>query len=129
MGQLSIEKPCHEKWSRMSKREEGRWCLACSKTVIDFSDKSTEEIIAYLKSKNGEEVCGRCRTGQVTTMAKKPTRYRWFITILSFIFGISLLTSCYRRTQGCMAYSDAPKDKNHKKEMKADTPRDSHFDR
>jgi hypothetical protein len=127
MGHLSIEKPCSEKWSRMSKRDEGRWCLACSKTVVDFSGKSSEEIIDYLKSKNGEEVCGRCRTDQVTTPGKKTSRYRWFVTVLSFVFGISLLTSCYRRTQGCMAYAETPKEKKHKKEMKADTTRQSRF--
>jgi hypothetical protein len=128
MGQLSIENPCHEKWSRMSKRDEGRWCMSCSKTVVDFSGKSSEEIIDYLKSKNGEEVCGRCRTDQVSTPGK-PSRYRWFITILSFVFGISLLTSCYRRTQGCVAYFDTPKDKKQKKELKSDTLRQSHFQR
>lgn len=128
MAQLSIEKPCHEKWSRMSKRDEGRWCMSCSKTVVDFSDKSSEEIIDYLKSKNGEEVCGRCRTDQVITPGK-PSRYRWFVTVLSFIFGISLLTSCYRRTQGCVAYFEEPKDKKHKKEIKSDTLKQSHFQR
>jgi hypothetical protein len=121
MAQLIIEKPCHEKWRNMSKHEEGRWCLSCNKTVVDFSGKSSAEIVDYLKSKNGEEVCGRGRADQVISPGKKPSRYRW-LSILSFIFGITLLTSCYRKTQGCYAYNDAPqKGKKHKTEVKADT--------
>lgn len=121
MPRLIIEKPCHEKWSKMSVRDDGRWCMSCNKTVVDFSGKSSEEIIEYLKAKGGEEVCGRGRAGQVISPGNKPARYRW-MNVLLFIFGISLLTSCYRRTQGCYAYDDSPqKGKKHRTEVKADS--------
>lgn len=120
MGQLSIEKPCPESWKKMQRNDDGRFCLTCNKTVVDFTHKSKEEIIDFLKTKNGEEVCGRCRTDHVA----KPPRYRWLAGLLAFSF---LLTSCWRRTQGCVAYSDPPKPEKHHKQAKSDSLKPSPF--
>jgi len=35
--QLSIPEPCHENWHQMTPTEQGRFCNACSKEVVDFS--------------------------------------------------------------------------------------------
>ncbi len=42
--EISVPKPCHEDWSKMTPREKGKFCSACKKTVVDFRKKSTEEI-------------------------------------------------------------------------------------
>jgi hypothetical protein len=120
MEQLHIEKPCSESWRKMQKNDEGRFCLSCQKTVVDFTDKTKEEIIDFLKAKKGEEVCGRCRTTHIA----KPSRYRWLAGILALTF---LLSSCWRRAQGCMAYIEPPKPEKHKKEIKSDTIHEQNF--
>lgn len=63
---ISIPKPCHESWNAMLPEEQGRHCLACSKTVIDFTAWETDDIAAYLRQKNDEKVCGRFKREQVT---------------------------------------------------------------
>ncbi len=63
---ISIPKPCHENWEAMLPEEQGRHCLSCCKTVIDFSTWDNESIIFYLQNKNGERVCGRFNAEQVT---------------------------------------------------------------
>jgi hypothetical protein len=121
MPQLRIEKPCHESWRKMAKKDDGRFCLSCQKTVVDFTSKSEKEILEFLKTKNGEEVCGRCRTNHVS---KPVSRYSWLAAILAFAF---LLSSCWRRTQGCVAYYDSPKQGKHHKELKSDSVKSSRF--
>lgn len=49
---------------------QGRHCLSCCKTVIDFSTWDNESILAYLQNKNGERVCGRFNSEQVTSEPK-----------------------------------------------------------
>ena len=77
-----IENPCPMILARI-KKEGDFYCKSCSKEIIDFRDKSNEEIIA--NSKNG--VCGIYNENQVTT-----THYGFrkrflfqLLTVLSFI--------------------------------------------
>ncbi|WPO82200.1 hypothetical protein SD427_15705 [Chryseobacterium sp. JJR-5R] len=44
MKNIQIPNACSENWRIMSLQEKGRFCSACSKCVIDFSDKHPEEI-------------------------------------------------------------------------------------
>ncbi|HXB95053.1 MAG TPA: hypothetical protein VNU70_07835, partial [Puia sp.] len=62
--QLGIPTPCLERWEDMRPEEKGRYCGACSKTVVDFSMMSDREIIDYL-SRTGQQVCGRLAPGQL----------------------------------------------------------------
>ena len=55
---ITIPKPCHENWNTMTPREKGRFCSSCSKTVIDFTKKTTEEIQEYLIENKNNKVCG-----------------------------------------------------------------------
>lgn len=64
-NRISIPKPCHENWDQMLPEEQGRHCLSCCKTVIDFSNWDDESILAYLKQKSSERVCGRFNTEQL----------------------------------------------------------------
>ncbi|MFK7923087.1 MAG: carboxypeptidase-like regulatory domain-containing protein [Bacteroidia bacterium] len=56
--QISIPEPCHEKWSEMTPNEKGRFCAACSKTVVDFRRMNTKEIVNHLGKSSGR-ACGR----------------------------------------------------------------------
>lgn len=49
---ISIPKPCHEDWSKMTPSEKGRFCQSCSKSVIDFTQMSQQSIETYLVANN-----------------------------------------------------------------------------
>jgi hypothetical protein len=55
---ITIPKPCHENWDKMTPHEKGRFCSVCSKTVRDFSHSSKEEII-WEVGRSPESICGR----------------------------------------------------------------------
>lgn len=63
---LSIAQPCHEDWNTMVPDQEGKHCLQCCKTVVDFTDWTTDEIAAYLQARNYKDVCGRFRETQLS---------------------------------------------------------------
>jgi TonB family protein len=59
-----IPSPCSEDWNNMLPNEKGRFCNSCQKNVIDFTNKSNEEIGQYLKEHIQNGVCGRMRVSQ-----------------------------------------------------------------
>lgn len=65
MNAVSIPKPCHENWAAMTPTEQGAFCQKCSTNVIDFSVKSNDEILNFLKENEGKHVCGRFKTDQL----------------------------------------------------------------
>jgi len=100
--QVSIPKPCHEDWNKMSQKEQGRFCDKCCKTVVDFSNKSPEEVQLILQSRLHDKLCGRFRTDQL----RKPVRLvisfspfktrmspvQVFLVALLFTFGTTLFS-------------------------------------
>jgi hypothetical protein len=61
---LSIPAACSAKWENFTQTTYGGFCHSCSKTVIDFTSKSDEEIKEYFKGKPAH-TCGRFRTNQL----------------------------------------------------------------
>ena len=100
--QISIPKPCHQDWNRMTPEERGRFCSVCSKTVHDFSEKTNDEIREFITAHRNENLCGRFRKDQI----EQPLRielplpvYRsqlsflnTFIVALLFCFGTALFS-------------------------------------
>lgn len=62
---LSVPKPCHEDWNKMTLNEQGAFCKVCAKTVVDFSTMSDEEVLNYFKNKGEEKTCGRFKASQL----------------------------------------------------------------
>lgn len=54
---ISIPKPCHENWQKMSPLEKGRFCDSCQKQVFDFTKSSDTEILRKFNSEKNS--CGR----------------------------------------------------------------------
>ncbi|MFT5780493.1 MAG: hypothetical protein ACI837_003455 [Crocinitomicaceae bacterium] len=54
---------CNEDFSEMSYTDRGRFCTACQKEVIDYTDHRIEDINAL--SKSGAELCGIFRADQL----------------------------------------------------------------
>ncbi len=61
---LTIPQPCHENWHQMSADEQGRYCNACQKTVIDFTSMSDQEMLNHI-SKSTTPICGRLGDDQI----------------------------------------------------------------
>lgn len=61
-NQIKIHNPCPENWDDMQDFPSGKFCDKCSKCVIDFTDKTDEQIQDILTIANGKEICGRIST-------------------------------------------------------------------
>jgi hypothetical protein len=68
---ISIPVPCHEDWNKMTPNEKGSFCSKCSKTVVDFTQKSPDEITTILLKSASNKVCGRFMTEQLTEPEKQ----------------------------------------------------------
>jgi len=62
---LQIPSPCHENWEQMQPEEQGRFCLSCQKTVVDFTTMSDEAVKNYLLDKQDQKTCGRFLASQI----------------------------------------------------------------
>src|SRR5438552_3588242 len=67
---INIPEPCHENWENMSRNEEGAFCQSCRKNVIDFSNKTENEIYGILTAAGGK-VCGRFTNFQLQQPVRK----------------------------------------------------------
>lgn len=98
---ISIPTPCHEKWDKMTPNEQGAFCTVCSKTVIDFTSKSEEEVKKYFFQNRQKSTCGRFRNTQLSEaenllpqlLAGSIPFWKKFLAILLILFG-SFLSGC-----------------------------------
>jgi hypothetical protein len=54
---ISIPEPCNENWDQMTPKKNGRHCSSCNKVVVDFTNMSEKEIVAFLLK--NKSACGR----------------------------------------------------------------------
>lgn len=64
---ITIPKPCQEDWNTMTVEDQGRHCLKCAKTVVDFSSWEITDITAYLSVNTQTGVCGRFAANQLSS--------------------------------------------------------------
>jgi hypothetical protein len=91
--QLNIPEPCHQDWQQMTPAEQGRFCNACAKQVVDFSTMTDTQVLNYFANIKNEKVCGRAYPDQLDrmiTLPKEPKKrlfWRWnYITMLFLFF-------------------------------------------
>lgn len=110
---IQIENPCHENWDTMTPNQQGAFCHACMKTVIDFSRKSLDEIKDFFTERNtSEAVCGRFMKSQIKELSIDDfyERYKsWIfpkklVIVLFLVFGFGLF-SC--QTTATLQEADA----------------------
>lgn len=65
---ISIPEPCHEDWNKMTPTENGRFCMNCSKTVVDFTSMLPLEIQHFFVQNQKEKICGRFKKSQLDTI-------------------------------------------------------------
>jgi hypothetical protein len=82
--QLHIPDPCHEGWEKMTPNEQGRFCMSCQKTVVDFSVMTDKQILHYIANASGN-TCGRVHNDQlnrVIASGKKRYSFKYFWSLL-----------------------------------------------
>lgn len=98
---ITIPKPCHEDWTQMTPNDKGRFCGSCTKTVVDFTKKSANEIQSYFKENQGGRVCGHFKRIQLdsivlqipeTIFHQQLSFQKTFILALLFVMGTTLLS-------------------------------------
>lgn len=67
--QIQIADPCNKNWNAMIPNNDGRHCLQCCKTVIDFTDWEPEKILDYIKE--NKNICGRIYPQQMIVEDKR----------------------------------------------------------
>jgi len=90
---IQIPKPCHQDWNTMEPNEQGRHCLQCCKTVVDFTNQEPEEIMQYLKAHSRQSVCGRFTAAQINTpiVVTEEMTFHIFNSSLSYFKKIAAL--------------------------------------
>jgi hypothetical protein len=61
---LKIDKPCGQEWTSMTKTDIGKFCSHCSKTVIDFTQLTDNEVLQTIELNSGK-LCGRLTQEQL----------------------------------------------------------------
>ena len=88
--QLSIPEPCHENWQQMTPTQQGRFCNACAKEVIDFSTMTDIQVLNYFTNITHEKVCGRALPEQLDKIICRPEqpkkRLFWYWNYLLMFF-------------------------------------------
>lgn len=94
--QIHLDNPCSEDWDSMTADEKGRFCAACAKTVVDFTNMSDAEILTFFKKNKGKDVCGRINSHQLEHPLPIPTpppvRYAQAFAVAA---GIALTTAVH----------------------------------
>lgn len=99
---ITIPKPCHEDWNAMTPKESGRFCSVCTKGVVDFTNKTSDEIQQYFIENQGQKICGRFKNEQMNKISipvpksvfeKQMSFHKAFLLILFIVMG-STLFSC-----------------------------------
>ncbi|QCX37082.1 hypothetical protein FF125_01000 [Aureibaculum algae] len=99
---ISIPKPCHEDWRKMTPYQQGKFCNSCAKTVVDFTKKSVTEIQSFFIVNQGKKVCGRFQQTQLDTITIEiPEQVLFQQHSFSKIFLLSLLITMGATLMSC----------------------------
>lgn len=122
---ITIPDPCNENWDKMTPKDNGRFCLSCSKTVVDFSSMLPEKIQHFFIQNQNEKICGRFKESQLDLITIQiPSRVLSTQTNYHKIFLLALFV-----VMGTTLFSCADKDGNKKKIDKIEVTNDeSKFD-
>lgn len=65
---LTIPEPCTENWDKMTPKDNGRYCMSCSKTVVDFTSMLPNEVQHFFIQNQNQNICGRFKNSQLETI-------------------------------------------------------------
>ncbi|KUJ63386.1 hypothetical protein AR687_04365 [Flavobacteriaceae bacterium CRH] len=99
--QITIPEPCLENWDEMTTNENGRFCLSCSKTVIDFTSMLPNEVQHFFIQNQNKKICGRFKKSQLDSLTIQiPSRvlytqthyHKMFLLALFIAMGTTLFS-------------------------------------
>lgn len=103
MARISINKPCHENWAEMTPTQQGAFCQKCAVDVVDFSEKSPQQVKEILLAKRNDHICGRFSKNQLVglnevyenwTDQSVPVFRSKFLWACLIAFGMTLFAGC-----------------------------------
>lgn len=98
---IKIPEPCSKDWNTMTPNEKGRFCNACSKTVIDFTKMNPFEIQDFINMNKEKSICGHIKQSQldsinlqipVQSINKELRSHKLFLYALLITMGTSLFS-------------------------------------
>lgn len=98
---IVIPEPCNENWDKMTADATGRFCLVCNKSVIDFSNMTSDEIQQFLKNSQEQKICGRFKNSQLYSiniqipqevLFSQTHYHKIFLLALFIVMGTSLFS-------------------------------------
>jgi CarboxypepD_reg-like domain/Secretion system C-terminal sorting domain len=92
--QLNVPEPCHQNWQQMTPQDQGRFCNACAKVVVDFTTMTDKEVLSYFSKATGK-TCGRLDQDQLNREIKysQPPKKSWKKYWLSMAAALILFSS------------------------------------
>jgi hypothetical protein len=108
--QIEIKKPCSVDIDSMNSDSKGKFCSICQTSVIDFTNKSPDEIARYFQMHAIKNTCGTFNRWDVKTDSKID-RLIYYLqhTKLKFlaacVIGILVLSGCRIRRGGAPSYA------------------------
>jgi hypothetical protein len=101
---ITIPEPCNENWDKMTPKENGRFCMSCSKTVVDFTSMLPEEVQHFFIQNQNKKICGRFQNEQLESLIiqipsqvlYKQTNYHKMFLLALFIAMGTTLFSCQK---------------------------------
>jgi len=103
---------CNRNWEDMTVVENGRFCNDCQKKVVDFTDKTSDEIAAYLISST-TKVCGRFQQSQLSLSRPKPVWKRWLSAAAMFVTVFIGVKEASAQQQSSNSKIDSVKQSSH----------------
>ncbi|MDR6129601.1 hypothetical protein [Chryseobacterium sp. SORGH_AS_1175] len=67
--QFKIQTPCPEVWDHMQDTPDGKFCEKCSKCVVDFTNKTDQQVHKIIGDAGEREICGRIYTKPLSIVA------------------------------------------------------------
>ena len=80
---IVIPNPCKENWDNMTPNNEGKHCAICSKTVVDFTSMTLDQIKDYFDNRKTEKVCGHFKATHV--LITRPKHHQYLIDLYAKI--------------------------------------------
>ena len=99
---ITIPEPCQEDWDKMTPNDQGRFCISCAKTVVDFTAMFPEEVRHFFIQNQNQNICGRMRKSQLDSITIQipnralyiQTQYHKIFLLAMFIVMGTTLFSC-----------------------------------
>ncbi len=89
---ISIPEPCTQQWESMEPCTQGRFCQRCSKTVVDFTGMTDEQLLRFFSNRS-ENICGRFHSDQINKSTPIPSKtIPWLRYFFQFTLPAMLLS-------------------------------------